>query len=142
MMIRLPLRDILVKLTENVRFKHKSDCSGLSPLGSETLVTLDARRVVALQGLLGIDLENRVGQLYDRFVYGHQLYSGVDYVRSKRHTNHNISFKHPLFAYGVILGLLCIKPSCACTLDVSQYCQCSSYNVVMVKSVKASRQML
>ena len=101
MMILLPLRDILVKLTENVRFKHKSDCSGLSPLGSETLVTLDARRVVALQGLLGIDLENRVGQLYDRFVYGHQLYSGVDYVRSKRRTNHNISFKHPLFAYGV-----------------------------------------
>ena len=77
------VRDVLVKLTENVRFKHKSDCSGLSPLGSETLVTLDARMVVALQGLLGIDLENRVGQLYDRLVYGHQLYSGVDYVRSK-----------------------------------------------------------
>lgn len=136
------VRDILVKLTDNVRFKHKNDCSGLSPLGSSKLVTLDARRIVALEGLLDVDLHNQIGQLYDRFVYNHQLYSSVDYVRSKRHTNHNISFKHPVFAYGVILGLLSIRPSCACTLDISQYCRCPSYSIVMVKPMEASRRML
>ena len=136
------VRDVLVKLTDNVRFKHKNDCSGLSLLGCGKSVMLDARKVVAVEALLDIDLHNQVGHLYDRFVYNDQLYSGVAYVRSKRHTNHNISFKHPVFTYGEILGLLNIRPSCACTVDISQYCQCSSYNIVMVKPVKASQRML
>ena len=136
------VRDVLVKLTDNVRFKHKNDCSGLSLLGCGKSVMLDARKVVAVEALLDIDLHNQVGHLYDRFVYNHQLYSGIAYVRSKRHTNHNISFKHPVLTYGEILGLLSIRPSCASTVDISQYCQCSSYNIVMVKPVKASQRML
>lgn len=80
--------------------------------------------------------------LYDTFVYDHQLFSSVDYVRSKRHTNHSISFKHPVFAYGVILGLLSFRPSCVCTLDLSQYCEYDLYSVVIVKPMKASGQML
>ncbi len=66
------VRDVLVKLTDNVRFKHKNDCSGLSLLGCGKSVMLDARKVVAVEALLDIDLHNQVGHLYDRFVYNHQ----------------------------------------------------------------------
>ena len=119
------VNDILVKLMYDARYKYKNGGDGLSVLGCCKMVTLDARMLVALQDLLGMIVNTESGDLYDRFVYNHQLYSGVNYTRSKRHTNHNISFKHPVYKHGVILGLLNVKPSCCCSLEVCQYCQCS-----------------
>lgn len=55
------MRDILVKLSDNARFRHSNDCIGLRPLGSGKLVKLDARRIVALEDLLDIDLHNHHG---------------------------------------------------------------------------------
>jgi hypothetical protein len=126
----------------DVRYKHKNDGDGLSVLGSCKVVKLDAHRLVALQDLLGMIVNIEAGDLYDRFVYNHQLYSSVNYTRSKWHTNHNISFKHSVYRYGVILGLLNVKPSCCYSLEVSQYCECSLYSIVIVKPMEDSRRSL
>ena len=65
-----------------------------------------------------------------------------DLYSSKRHTNHHVSFRHPVYTYGIILGLLNFKPSCGCSLEISQYCQCSLYSVIIVKAMEASRKVL
>ncbi len=135
------VNDVLVKLMHDVRYKQ-NDGDGLSALGSCKLVNLDAHWLIALQDLLGVIVNTEAGDLYDRFVYNHQLYSSVNYTRSKRHTNHSISFKHSVYRYGVILGLLNVKPSCCCSLEVSQYCQCSLHSIVIVKPMEASRRSL
>ena len=49
--------------------------------------------------------------MYLRFVANHQLYTGKGYVRSKKHVNYNVSFEHYRFMYGVVIGLLSIKPN-------------------------------
>ena len=77
------MKDVLVRLMGDVRYKHKNDCDGLSLLGSGKVVRLNAHRLVALQDLLGMIVNNEVGDLYERFVYNHQLYSSVNYTRSK-----------------------------------------------------------
>jgi hypothetical protein len=136
------VKDLLVKLNDDVRYKHKRDCNGLAPLGCEKMVKLDARRIVALQNLLNVEVKNDSSLCYDRFVHNHQLYSSEGYLRSKRHSNHSISFNHPVFKYGVILGLLSVKPLCECSLSISQYCQCSRYTVVIVKPLQASQRLL
>lgn len=129
-------------MTYDERYKHENDGDGLSLLGTGKVVRLDAHRLVALQHLLDIIVNTEVADSYDRFIYNHQLYSGINYTRYKRHTNHNISFKHSVYTYGVILGLLNVKPSCGCSLEVSQYCQCSLYSVVVVRPMVASRKVL
>ena len=137
------VKDVLAKLTDDVhaRFKHNSD-GGLSLLGSGKEVRLDPHKLVALQDLLDMMISSDVGVVYDRFVYDHQLYSSVKYARSKRHTNHNISFEHQEHKYGVILGLLNVKPSCTCSLDISQYCKCSLSSVILVKPMVDSQRAL
>ena len=135
------VNDVLVRLMYDVRYKQ-NDGDGLSALGSCKLVNLDAHWLIALQDLLGVIVNTEARDLYDRFVYNHQLYSSVNYTRSKRHTNHNndnIAFKHSVYRYGVILGLLNVKPSCCCSLEVSQYCQCSLHSIVIVKLVEARK---
>ena len=136
------VKEVLSKLTDDVRFKHQNAHDGLTPLGSKKSITLDVRRIIALERLLDITVSNQVGIIHERFIYNHQLYSSVSYTRSKRHTNHSVSVNHPVFKYGMILGLLNIKLTCNCTLDISQYCQCLMRSVVIVKPMKASERML
>ena len=71
--------------------------------------------------------------MYSRFVAFNKFFSSVDYVRSKRHINHNITFEHEQhIKYGVIVGLLAIKPECSCNIEL-QYCNCRCYHVVLVQ---------
>ena len=136
------VKDLLVRLNDAVRHKHKNGSGCLTPLGCEKMVKLDARRIVALQNLLNVEVKNDSGKCYDRFVYNHQVYSSVNYVRSKRHKNHSVTFNHPVFKCGEILGLLSVKPLCECPLSLSQYCKCSLYTVVLVKPLHASHRVL
>ena len=136
------VKEALSKLTDDVKFKHQNGDDGLTPLGSEKSVTLNAHWTIALERLLDLTVNKQVGIIHERFIYNHQLYSSVSYTRSKRHTNHSVSINHPVFQYGIILGLLKVKPTCNCTRNISQYCQCSVHSVVMVKPVKASERML
>ena len=48
--------------------------------------------------------------MYDRFLNNHNLYSSKKYTREKRHSNCSVSFVHPNYEYGVILGLLETNP--------------------------------
>ena len=105
-------------------------------------IKLLPHKLVALQDLLDMMISSDVGVVYDRFVYDHQLYSSVNYARSKRHTNHNISFEHQEHKYGVSLGSLNVKPSCTCSLDISQYCKCSLSSVILVKPMVDSQRAL
>ena len=127
---------------DDVRYKHRNYSDGLGLLGSGKVVKLDAHWLVALQDLFDTIVINESGDLYERFVCNHQLYSSVNYTRSKRHTNHHISFRHPVYTYGIVLGLLNVKPSCCCSLEISQYCQCSMYSVIIVKAIESSQRML
>ena len=137
------VQNVLVRLMgDDVRYKHRSYCDGLGLLGSRKVVKLDAHWLVALQNLLDMIVVNESGDLYERFVCNHQLYSGVSYTRSKRHTNHHVSFRHPVYTYGIVLGLLNVKPSCCCSLEISQYCQCSMYSVIIVKAMESSQRVL
>ena len=136
------VKKVLSKLTDNSRFAHNISGTELTFLGSGKLVVLDARMIVALEDLLGLTLVSEHGKMYERFLYNHQLYSSVSYVRSKQHTNHSVSIQHPSFTYGIILGQLDIKPLCCCTTENSQYCNCTHINVVMVKPMHANQRSL
>ncbi len=136
------VKDVLVRLIDDVRYKHTKDFDGLGLLGSGKVVALDAHWLLALQDLLDMVVINEAGDLYERFVCNHQLYSSVNYTRSKRHTNHHVSFRHPVYTHGIVLGLLNVKPSCGCSLEISQYCQCSLYSVIIVKAMEASQRVL
>lgn len=136
------IKEVLGKLTDHARFAHNNASGGLSSLGSGKLVTLDARMLVALEDLLNLTVDNRCGKMYDRFLYNHKLYSSLGYARSKRHTNHDVSIQHPASKYGRIVGLLNIKPLCRCTLELSQYCNCTLYNVILIKPMHASHRIL
>ena len=81
------VKDFLVRLTDTVRFKYKNDCSGLFPIGSPKLVTLDACRILAVEDLLNINLYNYVRNVFEGYVCNHQIYSSVNYVKLKHHTN-------------------------------------------------------
>ena len=56
------VKDLLVRLNDDVRYKHKQDANGLTHLGCEKLVTLDPCRIVALQNLLNIEVKNNSGK--------------------------------------------------------------------------------
>ena len=85
---------------------------------------------------------SEVGDLYQRLVHNDKLYSSVNYTRSKQHTNHHVSFRHPVYTYCIILGLLNLKPPCSCSLPVSQHCKCLFKSVVIVKAMVPSRRVL
>ena len=106
---------------------------GVRGVGKERAIQLTASQVLAVQDLIGIEVKTRCGLMYSRFVAHKKMYSSIEYVRAKRHINRNITFEHCLYKYGIILGLLIIKPECLCTLEQLQYCNCSSYNVVLVQ---------
>ena len=89
--------------------------------------------MLAVQDLIGVEVKKRSGLMFSRFVAHKKMYSSIEYVRAKRHINRNITFEHGQYAYGIILGLLIIKPGCLCTIEQLQYCNCSSYNVVLVQ---------
>ncbi len=132
------VQDVLVRLIDDVRYKHTKDLDELGLLGSGKVVALDAHWLLALQDLLDMIVINEAGDLYERFVCNHQLYSRVNYTRSKWCTNLHVSFRHPVYTYCIVLGLLNVKPSCGCSLEISQYCQCSLYSVIIVKAMEAS----
>ena len=107
---------------------------GVCGVGKETSVQLIASQVLAVQILLGVQVRNNCGIMYSRFVAFNKFFSSVDYVRSKRHINHNITFEHEQhIKYGVIVGLLAIKPECSCNIAELQYCNCRCYHVVLVQ---------
>ena len=93
---------------------------GVCGVGKERPVQLTASQVLAIQQLIGLTCSKQCGFMYSRFVANQQFYSSVDYVRSKRHVNYNVSFEHGRFMYGIIIGLLSIKPECLCNLVESQ----------------------
>ena len=109
------VKDVHVRLIDDVRYKHTKDFDGLGLLSSGKVVALDAHWLLALQDLLDM-VVIEAGDLYERFVCNHQLYSSLNYTRSKRHTNHHVSFRHPVYTYGIVLGLLNVKPSCGVAL--------------------------
>ena len=97
------LKEAVGKLTENARFTHNSASGGLLSLGSAKLVTLNASMLIALEHLLNLTVDNHCGKMYNRFLFNHKLYSSVNYTRSKRHTNHNVSVQHPAANYGMMV---------------------------------------
>ena len=101
-------------------------------VGKERAVQLTASQVLAAQDLIRVKVTKRSGLMFSRFVAHKEMYSSIEYVRAKRHTNRN-TFEHGQYAYGIILGLLIIKPGCLCTIEQLQYCNCRSYNVVLVQ---------
>ena len=123
----------LNKLADSRKYEHGTVCDGLSFLGSQKLIDIDARQTLAVQNLLGSDVINQSGTVYDRFIYGHKLFCSRSYTRAKRHSNYCISFEHHSYKYGSILSLLQIHPSCQCDYVRFQYCKCAKYNVVIVK---------
>ena len=109
---------------------------GVCGVGKERPVQLTASQVVAVEHLLGLTISKQCGIIYSRFVANHQLYSSVDYVRSKRHVNCNVSFEQDRLMYGSIIGLLSIKPECLCDLVELQYC--TLYSIVLVQPMAVS----
>ena len=104
------VRDAVHKLTDNSKYNYSKVCDGLGILGSERFTMVDARKALAVQNLLGEDVMNISAVMYDRFLYNHNLYSSKNYTREKRHSNCSVSFVHPNYEYGVILGLLETNP--------------------------------
>ena len=134
--------EAIARLTNHARFKHSGVSDGLKFIGGGLSITLDALMLLALENLLNLTVGNRCGKMYNRFVYNHKFYSSIHYTRSKRHTNHDVSFQHTILKYGRIIGLVSIKPLCYCALEISQYCKCTVYNIVLVKQMNPSHRML
>lgn len=87
-------------------------------------------------------LSKQCGVVYSRFIANHSLYSSVDYIGAKRHVNHNVSFQHHRFMYGVIIGLLSIKSECLWNSVLLQYCNCKCYNVVLIQPIRVCARPL
>ena len=102
-------------------------------IGQENPIQLSASQTLAVQQLLGVTVTNRSGDLYSRFIINHRYFSSIQYVRSKKHRNHSITFEHEHFKYGSIIGLLLIKPTCSCNVNNLQYCSYTSYILVLVQ---------
>ena len=102
-------------------------------VGKGRSVHLTASQVLAVQDLLGVEVRNRDGIMYSRFVANKKMYTSIDYVRAKRHIDRNISFEHDQYTFGIIIGLLSIKPECLCSIEELQYCNCSSYITALVQ---------
>ena len=127
------VHSLFEKLTDVKHFTSDAHfTNGVRGVGTEKPVLLDASQILAVQVLLGLAVQNIRGVMYSRFVASNKLFSCVSYVRSKQHINHNITFEHERYTYGVILGLYAIKPTCLCSIAELQYCNCSSFNVVLI----------
>ena len=95
---------------------------GLKVLGKGCAVTLLPSKVIAVQDLVRVRI-NRSAVSYSRFVYNHQLFSGVDYIRSVRHCNSYIQFVHPKYSFGRIHSLVLVKLECSCVVGMGCYCE-------------------
>ena len=126
--------NLLKKLNDTAKFAHDDTCATVSK-GKATRINITASQTIAIQNLLNLDVVNRSGLLYQRFVHDHQIYSSVHYTRAKRHSNCTIMFKGETesLEYGTVLGLLEVKPHCECNGNSIQYCNCQQYLVVLVK---------
>ncbi len=54
-------------------------------VGKGRSVHLTASQVLAVQDLLGVEVRNRDGIMYSRFVANKKMYTSIDYVKAKRH---------------------------------------------------------
>ena len=138
-----PVYSLFEKLRD---VKHLSNdaclANGVRDVGKERSVQLTASEVLAVQALLGIPVSNNRGIMFLRFVASSKIFSSVDYTRSKRHVNHYVTFEHEQYKYGVIVGLLVIKPECSCTIAELQYCNCSSNDVVLIRPMVVTSRPL
>ena len=134
---------LLKKLMDNATFPHQNTC-GTVTLGKATQINATASQTIAIQNLLGLDVLNRSGLLYQRFIHDHQLYSSADYIRSKRHSNCTIMYKgeRGSMAYGSVIGLLEVKPHCGCNNSNIQYCNCQQHSVVLVQPMDINNSSL
>jgi hypothetical protein len=64
--------------------------AGVRGVGKERSVHLTASQVLAVQDLLGVEVRNRDGIMYSKFVANNKMYTSIDYVRAKRHIDQNI----------------------------------------------------
>ena len=64
---------------------------GVRGVSKKRPVQLTASQVVAIEHLLGLTISKQCRIIYSRFVANHLLYASVDYVRSKRQVNCNVS---------------------------------------------------
>ena len=137
------VHSLLEKLSDVKHFTSDAHfTNGVLGVGMEKPVLLNASQILAVQVLLGLAVQNICGVMYSRCVASNKLFSCVSYVRSKCHINHNIAFEHERYTYGVILGLLAIKPTCLCSIAELQCCNCSCYNVVLIQPMVVNSRPL
>ena len=105
----------------------------VSGLGSCKPTCFTASQVIALESLTNRDVVNQSAVVYDRFVVNHVLYTSQNYTRAKRHRDDIVKIDHLSANYGRIMGLYTAKPECSCSNDELQQCNCTVYNVVILK---------
>jgi hypothetical protein len=103
---------------------------GLKVLGKGCAVTLLPSKVIAVQDLVKMRI-NKSAVSYTRFVYDHQLFSGINYTRCVRHCNSYIQFIHPKYSFGRIQSLVVVKLECSCVVGMG--CSCKESYVLLVE---------
>ena len=87
---------LVSKLKDNAAFPHQNTSETVT-LGKPAHIDTTASQTIAIQNLLDLEVVNRSGLLYHRFIHRHQLYSSVNYTRAKRHSNSTIMRQHGLW---------------------------------------------
>ena len=132
----------VVTLLEKLNGHTKFALGNTTGLGRATHLELTASQALAIQNLLMVNVVNRCGISYERFVYSHRNYSSVNYTRAKRHSNYSVLYQTDEKCIGTVLNLMCIKPSCQCSANIMQYCNCKQYSVVLLRPTIVSTQFL
>ncbi|CAB4044593.1 Hypothetical predicted protein, partial [Paramuricea clavata] len=97
------VHNLLGKLKDSTpRSNHVFLSEGVRGVGREVAVELTASQALAVENLLGTPVRRRGGVMFTRFVAKKKLFSSVDYVRSKRHINSNITIEHQQYTYCTI----------------------------------------
>lgn len=107
----------------------------VSALGKGKPAYLTAAQSVSLALLIGRDVVNRSATEYNRFIVNHILYTAQSYTRSNRHHDFLVKYDHEA-KYGIVLGLYTVKPDCQCNEADMQGCQCTIYNVVLLRELQ------
>ena len=126
----------------HTKFAPGNTSGDATGLGRATHVELTTSQALAIQNLLMVNVVNRCGISYERFVYSHRNYSSVNYTRAKRHSNCSVLYQTDEKCIGTVLSLICIKPSCHCSANIIQYCNCMQYSVVLLRPTIARTQFL
>lgn len=103
---------------------------GLKVVGKGSSVHLLPSKVVLIQNLIQAKVD-LVAVSYARFVYNHQLFCSVNYIRSVRHCNSYVKIEHDEYSFGRIDMLLIVKLECSCLSNVG--CPCKGEYVVLVE---------